>query len=140
MGTDSTVEKRHKARQKRYDTQPLIDRILELCEQRNESYREASLGSNLDHQAINRIRKGQRPTIPNCIQLADHFEINPNELLILANWPPLKAFDIHADSVEDLPPEAVEVAKGIAKIENPGTRREVANAIQTLLSKYFDEE
>lgn len=140
MGTDSTVEKRLEARQKEYKPQPMIDRILELCEERNESFREASLGSNLDHQAINRIRGGQRPTIPNCIQLADHFEINPNELLILANWPPLKAFDIHAEDVENLPPEAVEVAKDIAKITNPGTRREVAKAIQTLLSKYFDEE
>ena len=117
-----------------------------MYEERNESYRDASLGSNLDHQAINRIRKRQRPTIPNCIQLADHFEINlnellinPNELLILANWPPLKAFDIHTESVENLPPEAVWVAKDIAKIENPGTRREVAKAIQTLLSKYFDD-
>jgi len=139
MSSDSTVEKRLEARQKEYDPQPMIDRILELCVERNESYREASLGSNLDHQAINRIRKGQRPTIPNCIQLADHFEINPNELLILANWPPLKAFDIHAESVENLPPEAVEVAKDIAKIDNPGTRKEIAKAIQTLLTKYFDE-
>ncbi len=140
MGTDSTVEKRLDARRKKYDPQPMVDRILELCEERNESYREASLGSNLDHQAINRIRGGQRPTIPNCIQIADHFEINPNELLILANWPPLKAFDIHAESVENLPPEAVEVAKDIAKISNPGTRREVSKAIQVLLSKYFDDE
>lgn len=138
MSSDSTVEKRLEARHKEYDPQPMIDRILELCEERNESYREASLGSNLDHQAINRIRKGQRPTIPNCILLADHFEINPNELLILANWPPLKAFDIHAESVENLPPEAVEVAMDIAKIANPGTRKEVAKAIRTLLSQYFD--
>lgn len=140
MSNDSTVEKRLESRKKTYDPQPMIDRILELCEERNESFREASLGSNLDHQAINRIRKGQRPTIPNCIQLADHFEINPNELLILANWPPLKAFDIHAEGVENLPPEAVEVAKNIAKITNPGTRKEVAKAIQTLLSKYFEEK
>ena len=137
MSSDSTVEKRLEARQKEYDPQPMIGRILELCEERNESYREASMGSNLDHQAINRIRKEQRPTIPNCIQLADHFEINPNELLLLANWPPLKAFDIHAKSVENLPPEAVEVAKDIAKIPDPGTRREVAKAIRTLISKYF---
>ena len=111
MVTDSTVEKRLKARQENYDPQPLIERILELCKQRNESYREASLASNLDHQAINRIRGGQRPLIQNCIQLADHFEINPNELLMLAKWPPLKAFDIHAESVENLPPEAVEVER-----------------------------
>jgi len=139
MDSDSTVEKRLKARRENYDPQPLIDRILELLEERNESYREASLASNLDHQAINRIRSGKRPLIQNCIQLADHFEINPNELLMLAKWPPLKAFDIHAESVENLPPEAVEVAKDIAKIENPGKRREVAKAIRTLLSKYFGD-
>ena len=139
MDSDSTVEKRLKARRENYDPQPLIDRILELLEERNESYREASLASNLDHQAINRIRSGKRPLIQNCIQLADHFEINPNELLMLAKWPPLKAFDIHAESVENLPPEAVEVAKDIAKIENPGIRREVAKAIRTLLSKYFGD-
>ena len=133
MSSDSTVEKRLEARQKEYDPQPMIDRILELCEERNESYREASLGSNLDHQAINRIRKGQRPTIPNCILLADHFEINPNQLITLANWPKLKAFDIHTESAENLPPEAVDVAMDLAKIANPGTRREVAEAIRVLL-------
>ena len=140
MSTDSTVEKRLKARLEDYDPQPMIDRILALLEKRNETYREASLASNLDHQAINRIRGGKRPTMISCILLADHFGINPNELLMLAKWPPLKAFDIHTESAEKLPSEAVEVAMDIAKIANPGTRKEVAKAIQTLLSKYFDEE
>ena len=140
MSDDSTVEKRRKAKQEKYDPQPLIDRILELLKERNETYREASLASNLDHQAINRIRSGRRPLIQNCIQLADHFEINPNELLILANWPPLKAFDIHAESAENLPVDAVEVAMDIARITNPGVRKEVARAIRTLLSKYFEAD
>ena len=75
----STVKQRQRARKKEYDPQPLVDRILELLEERNESYRQASLASNLDHQAINRIRKGQRPSpISTCILLADHFEINPS--------------------------------------------------------------
>lgn len=138
MSTDSTVEKRLKAREEDYDPQPLIDRILALLEERNETYREASLASNLDHQAINRIRGGRRPTMISCILLADHFGINPNELLMLAKWPPLKAFDIHTESAENLPPEAVEVAMDIAKIANPGTRREVAKAIRILLAKYFE--
>jgi len=137
MSTDSTVEKRLKARAGEYDPQPLIDRILSLLEERNETYREASLASNLDHQAINRIRGGKRPTMISCILLADHFGINPNELLILAKWPPLKAFDIHTESAEKLPPEAVEVAMDISKIANPGTRKEVAKAIRTLLAQYF---
>ena len=135
MSTDSTVEKRLKARLGDYDPEPMINRILALLEERNETYREASLASNLDHQAINRIRSGKRPTMISCILLADHFGINPNELLMLAKWPPLKAFDIHTESAENLPPEAVEVAMDIAKIANPGTRKEVAKAIRTLLSQ-----
>jgi transcriptional regulator with XRE-family HTH domain len=130
----STVKQRQRARKKDYDPQPLVDRILELLDERNESYREASLASNLDHYAINRICKGQRPSISTCILLADHFEINPNELITLANWPKLKAFDIHTKSAEGLPPEAVDVAMDLAKIANPGTRREIAKAFRVLLN------
>ena len=71
--------------------------------------------------------------------MADHFGINPNELLALAGWPTLKAFDIHMESAENLPPEAVEVAKAIAQIPDPGTRKTVAEAILTLVRKYFEK-
>jgi hypothetical protein len=36
------------------------------------------------NQAIRRIRAGHRPNLPVCILLADHWGINPNELLMLA--------------------------------------------------------
>jgi hypothetical protein len=51
----------------------------------------------------------------------------------------LKTFDIHTESAAHLPPEAVEVAKEIARIPNPGTRKTVAEAILTLVRKYFEE-
>ena len=69
------------ARTTPYDPAPMQKRIEELLKQHNESFREASLSSGLDHQAIRRIRAGYRPQIPVCILLADHFGINPNELL-----------------------------------------------------------
>lgn len=122
-----------------YDPQPLQKRIDELLKQHKESFREASLLSGLDHQAIRRIRGGYRPQMPVCILLADHFGINPNELLILAGWPPLKAFDIHTESAANLPPEAVDVAKEIARIPHPGTRKVVAEAILTLVKQYFND-
>lgn len=93
----------------------------------------------MDHQAVRRIRAGNRPQMHVCILLADHFGVNPNEMLQLARWPTLKAFDIHIESAENLPPEAVEVAKEIARIPNPGTRKTVADAILTLVKKYFEE-
>jgi hypothetical protein len=74
--------------------------------------------------------------MPVCILLADHWSINPNELLMLAGWPTLKAFDIHTKSAAHLPPEAVQVAKEIARISNPGTRKTVAEAILVLVRKY----
>jgi hypothetical protein len=123
----------------KYDPAPLKQRIDELLKQHKESFREAALSSGLDHQAIRRIRAGNRPNMPVCILLADHWGINPNELLMLAGWPTLKAFDIHTESAEHLPPEAVQVAKEIARIPNPGTRKTVAEAILVLVRKYFEE-
>lgn len=121
-----------------YDPKPLIERLNGLMEKHNESYREAGMNAGLDHQAIRRILAGQRPAMVNCILLADHYGVNPNEFLELAGWPMLKAFDVRSVDNEKLPPEAVEVAMALAKIVNPGTRKEVAQAIMTLVKKYFE--
>ena len=101
--------------------------------------REAALESGLDHQALRRFLGGQRPNMIACILLADHFEVNPNEFLELAGWPRLKVFDIQLSSAENLPPEAVDVAKDLALISNPSTRKTVAEAIRTLISTYFEK-
>lgn len=121
-----------------YNPGPMIERLKGLMEKHNESYREAGMDAGLDHQAIRRILAGQRPAMVNCILLADHFGVNPNEFLELAGWPMLKAFDLRGADNENLPPEAVEVALALAKITNPGTRKEVAQAILTLVRKYFE--
>lgn len=122
-----------------YDPEPLIARIKELLKKHNESYREASLRSGLDHQAIRRILSGQKPQMHICILLADHFGVNPNEILHLAGWPTLKAFDVSVVDMVNLPPEATEVALAVAKISEPGIRREVTDAVLILLKKYFSE-
>ena len=120
-----------------YDPDPMIRRVNQLLNEHHESYRHAALNSGLDHQAVRRILDGHRPFIHICILLADHFGVNPNELLELAGWPRLKSFDLQTGSAENLPIEAVDVAFDIAKITDPGTRKEVAIAIRTLLKKYF---
>jgi DNA-binding Xre family transcriptional regulator len=139
MSDELPIAKRLKsARYVDFKPQPMIDRINELAAKRNASMRSIALGAGLDHQAIRRIMDGQRPFIHICILLADYLEVNPNEFLQLAGWPPLKAFDIHTASAEHLPPEAVDVAMDIAKIPEPGTRKQVAEAIRLLLKKYFE--
>jgi transcriptional regulator with XRE-family HTH domain len=117
-----------------YNKDELVKRIDQLLEEKNLSMRNAALRSGLDHQAIRRIKAGQKcPDMTYCILLADFFDINPNELLKLAGWPALKVFDIRNVSAASLPPEAVSVALDIARIENPGDRKEMANAIRALL-------
>ena len=77
-------------------------------------------------------------SVTTCVYLANHFEVNPNEFLELALWPRLHVFDISNTVPDQLPTEAVEVAVQLSKIENPGTRKKVAEAIMTLLEKYFE--
>lgn len=125
---------RRRTRDSAYDPLPFITRLNELLIKQKESYREAALSSGLDHQAVRRILAGQQPSMTNCILLADHFGVNPNEFLALSGWPMLRAFDIQAVDSEKLPPEVVEVAVSLAKISNPGTRKNISNAILTLIS------
>lgn len=121
-----------------FDPEALTQRIKKLLDYRNESLREAALGSGLDHQALRRFMAGQRPNMIACILLADHFGVNPNEFLQMAGWPTLRAFEIQVASADNLPPEAVEVAKDIARISDPGVRKLVTEALRTLLVKYFE--
>ncbi len=122
-----------------YDPEPLIARIKDLLQKHNESYREASLRAGLDHQAIRRIFAGQKPQMHICILLADHFGVNPNEFLQLAGWPTLKAFDVKAVDPASLPLESTEVALAVARISEPRVRKEVTEAMLTLLKKYFED-
>ena len=129
---------RLRAYQTEYDPEPLKKRFSQLMKEKNETYREASLDSGLDHQAVRRVLAGRRPQMHICILFADHFGVNPNEFLELAGWPTLKAFDIPTSGAQNLPAEAVDVAMQLAKIPNPTKRKQVAQAMTLLIKEYFD--
>ncbi len=129
---------RRQAIHQRYDPLPLRARLEQLLTERNESYREAGLRSDLDHQAVRRIMTSdQRPALHTCILLADHFGVNPNEFLEMAGHPRLNLFDVRSVTTDRLPTEVVDVALDLARIPNPGTRKAVAAAIRTLLKQYI---
>jgi len=119
-----------------YDPKPFVTRLKELLKTHNESLREAALRSGLDHYAVNRfINQKRRPGMPACILLADHFELNPNELLVLAGWPRLKTFDLYQETAADLPPESLQIARDLALI--PDSKRRDAAAVISNLLKLF---
>ena len=136
---ESLAEGRRRARAKKFNPKPFVNRIDQLMAASNISMRQSGVDSGLDHETIRRVKDGKRPDMTHCILLADYFDINPNEFLQLADWPALKVFDIKRASAESLPPEAVDVALDIAKIPDPGTRKEVAKAVRVLLKKYFSK-
>lgn len=138
MPADPIAHTRRSGYEKPFNHDLLKKRIQELLARQNESMREASLRSGLDHQAVRRIITAQRPNITSCVLLARHFDINPNEILELAGWPAMEAFSLNSPDLKNLPPEAVEVALDVARIKDPGARKQVAEAIRTLLAKYFD--
>jgi hypothetical protein len=134
---ESLAAGRRRAKAKTFNPKPFTARMEQLMNDSKLSMRQSGIESGLDHESIRRIKAGDRPDMTYCILLADYFDINPNEFLQLADWPTLKVFDIKRASAENLPPEAVDVALDIAKIPDPGTRKEVAKAIRVLLKKYF---
>ncbi len=138
---DKPLSKQKKAsKKKRFDPEPLITRLEQLMAEKNLSMRQVGIESGLDHQVIRRLKEvhAKRPNMTYCILLANYFDINPNEFLQLAGWPTLKVFDIERASVDNLPPEAVDVALDIAKISDPRTRKQVSEAVRVLLKKYFN--
>ena len=132
------AQAQREAKNKTIDLGPFIAKLTELMEKHNESYREAGMNAGLDHQAIRRILSGQRPAMVNCILLADHYGVNPNEFLELAGWPTLKVFDVRGLETDRLPPEAVDVALVLSRVPDPGVRKQLATAVITLLQKYFE--
>jgi len=77
-----------------YDPSEFIPYLKRLLAERNESYRQASLGAGLDRSAVWRfMEQGTRPHRDACILLAQHFGVNPNEMLQAAGYEPIPLFD-----------------------------------------------
>ena len=64
--------------------------LIDLCEARGESWREASVKAGMSHGALSAIIGGwMKPSVATCLKLANHFGVAPNELLALAGHKPL---------------------------------------------------
>ena len=121
-----------------YDPVCLAQVLDELRQSRNERYREASLNAGLDHGALRRyICDGRRPQRQALIALADHFSINPNELLPLAGYPPMKLFERVAVDPESLPSDIGGLVEDLQRIPDRAQRRKLVEAVRVLLAGYL---
>lgn len=120
---------------KNYDPRPLIALLKRLLKEHNETPREASLASGLDHGAVGRFLRGEgRPHRDACIVLAEHFGANPNELLMAAGYAPMPLFDLSLADVNEFPPEVKAVALTLNQIRDSDLRSVICKSIQTLVS------
>jgi transcriptional regulator with XRE-family HTH domain len=124
-----------------YDPERLAQVLDELRQTRNESYREASLNAGLDHGALRRyIADGRRPQRQALIALADHFGVNPNELLPLAGYPPMKLFQQVAVDPDSLPSDLGDLVADLQRIPDRSQRRKLVEAVRVLLAGYLPDD
>ena len=119
---------------KPYDRPALAEYLDGQRQAHNESFREASLAAGLDHGAMLRyVKHHTRPTRESCIALADHFGVNPNEILTRAGYDPLHFFDRSLVDPAELAPEVAELALYLNRLSPLARRREVCQAVRALV-------
>ena len=123
-----------------YDPARLAQVLDELRQARNESYREAALNAGLDHGALRRyIVEGRRPQRQALIALADHFGVNPNELLPLAGYPPMDLFQQAAVDPDSLPDDLGDLVADLQRIADRSQRRKLVEAVRVLIAGYLPD-
>ena len=125
---------------KGYDPKQLVPVLEELLEKKNESYREASLKAGLDHGSMRRyLRDGKRPSMNALFLLANHFDVNPNTLLVLADYPPMRMFEREPADLDKLTPDVRRLAEDLERIGDPTLRWRLAAALRLLIAGYLDD-
>jgi hypothetical protein len=124
----------------RYDPEPLVRMLEHLRHERNESYREASLRAGLDQEAVRRycVRR-QRPQMQALIVLADHYGVNPNDLLQAAGYRPLLLFERVEVDPDSLSLDVKELVDDLSQIADPVLRRRIVKAVRVLVNGYLGQ-
>lgn len=117
-----------------YDCDAFATYLRQLLDEHNESMREASMAAGLDHSALYRFAtEHQRPTRDSCIAIADHFDLNPNEVLTRAGYPPLHFFDRSLVDPQAQPPYVAKLASYLSRISPPSRRRQICQSLLRML-------
>ncbi len=116
-----------------YDVEQFRSFVEPLLKQEDESYRQASMAAGLDETAISRYFRGSQPMRDACIALADHFGINPNEMLKAAGYEPLHFFDRRLVDPNDLPPDIETIMGKLLSIEDEAVREEMVKSLLEVL-------
>ncbi len=116
-----------------YDPVPVQELLRRLLDKFGESYRAASIAAGLHPPTISNYMGGVRPMRDACIALADHFDINPNELLKAAGYEPLHFFDRRLVDPNALPPDVERLVGEIMLLEDATVRQAIVDTLRYAL-------
>jgi transcriptional regulator with XRE-family HTH domain len=116
-----------------YDPAPFQKLLQQLLDESGESFREASAAAGLSPTTLSNYMRGSRPMRDACIALADHFDVDPNDLLRAAGYEPLRIFERIKLNPSDLPPDVAQLAAEIMKIEDEVKRKAMSEALSQAL-------
>jgi len=123
-----------------YDPVAFQELLRRMLEKTGESYSAAARASGLHQTTISNYLRETSPSRPMrdaCIALADHFGINPNEMLEAAGYEPLHFFDRTLIDPDQMSSEVKELAAKIQQIEDRDVRRRLIRAMSDLLEAYL---
>ncbi|MCP4606009.1 MAG: helix-turn-helix transcriptional regulator [Proteobacteria bacterium] len=120
-------------RQSDYDPVPVQEFLRRLLDKSGESYRAASSAAGLHPTTVSNYMRGMRPMRDACIALADHFDINPNEMLEAAGYEPLHFFDRRLVDPNALPPDVERLVGEIMLLEDATVRQEMVDTLRQAL-------
>ena len=118
----------------RYDPDRFRAFLADLVRQTDETCEAASLAAGLDRGAVARFMQGARPNRIACVQLAEHFGVNPNEMLQAAGYEPLSFFAEGPVDEAWMNREIEGIIERIRQIKNPFRRRRVIRYMLDLLA------
>jgi hypothetical protein len=125
--------------QQQYDPEPFRRLLLELLGRTGETYRRASLAAGLCGNAISRFMEGARPSKHDCVALADHFGVNPNDLLQAARYEPYTFFDPSLIPEGEMCREVRELYEQLQRIKDPKHRERVLRTMKALVNPYINK-
>ena len=124
-----------------YDPEQFVPFVTRMLEERNETYREAAIKAGLDRSSVWRfLNQRTRPHRDACILLAQHFEVNPNEMLAVAGYEPIALFDLSLANPGEYPPEVKALAQTLTGIVDAEKRRRLCTVLGTLVDLMTGED
>ena len=116
-----------------YDREQFVTFVTQLLEERNETYREAAIKAGLDRSSVWRfLHKSTRPYRDACILRAQHFGVNPNEMLTAAGYDPMPLFDLSLADPNEHPPEVKALAQALTDVVDRERRRRLCRLLHEL--------